>query len=204
MFENYFNNKINERKLIQVVDFIDYRGKTPEKSDYGIKLITAKNVKMHKFSEDPKEFIPEENYQNIMTRGFPNVDDVLFTTEAPLGNVCRIPMNLDKFCVGQRIVVLQPKKKITNSVYVEFTLTSKDFREEMFKKSSGSTVKGIKSKLLKELNIPIPPIELQNQFADFVKHIDKLKFRETITKLKNLCYNIFNIIQSKNLSEVKK
>ena len=49
-----------------------------------------------------------------------------------------------------------------------------------------------------------PPIELQNQFADFVKHIDKLKFRETITKLKNLCYNIFNIIQSKNLSEVKK
>ena len=47
-------------------------------------------------------------------------------------------------------------------------------------------------------------IELQNQFADFVKHIDKLKFRETITKLKNLCYNIFNIIQSKNLSEVKK
>lgn len=189
MFENYFNNKINERKLIQVVDFIDYRGKTPEKSDYGIKLITAKNVKMHKFSEDPKEFIPEENYQNIMTRGFPNVDDVLFTTEAPLGNVCRIPMNLDKFCVGQRIVVLQPKKKITNSVYVEFTLTSKDFREEMFKKSSGSTVKGIKSKLLKELNIPIPPIELQNQFADFVKHIDKLKFtiKQSIEKL-NLCY----------------
>lgn len=49
-----------------------------------------------------------------------------------------------------------------------------------------------------------PPIELQNQFADFVKHIDKLKFRETITKFKNLYYNIFNIIQSKSLSEVKK
>ena len=34
-----------------------------------------------------------------------------------------------------------------------------------------------------------PPIELQNQFADFVKHIDKLKFtiKESIEKL-NLCY----------------
>jgi type I restriction enzyme S subunit len=44
-------------------------------------------------------------------------------------------------------------------------------------------------KYLKELLFINPPIELQNQFADFVKHIDKLKFtiKQSIEKL-NLCY----------------
>ena len=83
---------------------------------------------------------------------------------------------------------------------MEFVFINANFRR--FSSSSGQPK--ITQEPLKNYDYILPPIELQNQFADFVKHIDKLKFRETITKLKNLCYNIFNIIQSKNLSEVKK
>ena len=177
MFEKYFINHLNEERLIQIVNFIDYRGKTPEKSLCGIRLITARNVKINYFSNDTIEYVPAENYEKIMTRGYPQIDDVLFTTEAPLGNVCRIPSDIGKFCIGQRIVTLQPNQNI-NSTYLEFALTTKQFRDKMFRKSSGSTVKGIKTKFLKELTIPVPPIELQNQFADFVKHIDKLKYND--------------------------
>ena len=176
LFGEYYMNHINEKQLDEICDFIDYRGKTPEKSESGIPLITAKNVKDNRFSIEPQEFIPEENYDDVMTRGIPRVNDVLFTTEAPLGNVCRIPDVYERFCVGQRLITMQPHTDVINSEYLEHALASAEFQEKMWQKSSGSTVKGIRSKLLVLLTIPVPPIELQNQFRDFVHQVDKSKF----------------------------
>lgn len=175
LFGEYYMNHINEKQLDEICVFIDYRGKTPEKSESGIPLITAKNVKDNRFSIEPQEFIPEENYDDVMTRGIPRVNDVLFTTEAPLGNVCRIPDVYERFCVGQRLITMQPHTDVINSEYLEHALASAEFQEKMWQKSSGSTVKGIRSKLLVLLTIPVPPIELQNQFRDFVHQVDKSK-----------------------------
>lgn len=70
--------------------FIDYRGKTPEKVSSGVKLITAKNVRMGYLKEEPQGFVTEKTYHEWMTRGFPQIGDLLFTTEAPMGNVCLV------------------------------------------------------------------------------------------------------------------
>lgn len=173
MFISYYGH--NEMPLNEVCKFIDYRGKTPEKSEKGIPLITAKNVKNNEFSIEPREFIPTENYDSIMTRGIPRINDVLFTTEAPLGNVCRIPAVYKKFCVGQRIITIQPNRGVLVSSYLEAALLRPEFQDKIWKKSSGSTVKGIRSKLLGELTIPIPPIEIQEQFEVFVEQTNKSK-----------------------------
>ena len=175
MFGDYYKSLVNEKKLYEICDFIDYRGKTPEKSKCGIPLITAKNVKEHCFCTDPQEFIPEDSYHDIMTRGIPKVNDVLFTTEAPLGNVCRIPDIYNKFCVGQRIITMQPYTEVINSEYLEYALASANFQDKVWQKSSGSTVKGIRSKFLISLTIAVPPINSQNQFADFVTQVNKSK-----------------------------
>jgi type I restriction enzyme S subunit len=55
---------------------------------------------------------------------------------------------------------------------------------------SGATREAITKQQIENLQIIVPPIELQNQFADFVKHIDKLKFtlKQTLEKLEN-CYH---------------
>ena len=168
--------KYPERELITVTSFIDYRGKTPTKSDRGVPLITAKNVRANGFSLEPREYIPEELFAEWMTRGFPRVGDVLFTTEAPLGNVCRIPNLYDRFAVGQRIVTMQVMQDVLDSSYLEHALKSDAFQRKIRQKSSGSTVTGIRSKLLEKLTIPIPPIALQREFATFVAKVDKLAF----------------------------
>ena len=101
--EMFGDGKYSERELITITNFIDYRGKTPTKSDTGVPLITAKNVRANGFSIEPREYMPEELFDAWMTRGFPRAGDVLFTTEAPLGNVCRIPNLYNRFAVGQRM-----------------------------------------------------------------------------------------------------
>lgn len=193
MFGEWFKNKTYYHQLSEICTFIDYRGKTPEKSESGIPLITAKNVKSNSFSFEPREYIPSENYREVMTRGIPKVNDILFTTEAPLGNVCRIPSIEGEFCVGQRLITMQPTDRIV-SEYLEYALLSEQFQNEMWKHASGSTVKGIRSKELVKLSLPVPLIELQNQFSDFVNQVDKLKF-EMEKGLKVLEDNINSLMQ---------
>ena len=55
---------------------IDYRGKTPEKTDAGIPLITAKIIKSGRI-ETPTEFIAVDNYEAWMRRGMPKAGDVV-------------------------------------------------------------------------------------------------------------------------------
>ena len=162
-----------EDTLQNLCTFIDYRGKTPEKVESGLPFITAKNIRMHRMSFDTLEYISKETYDRVMTRGFPQIGDVVFTTEAPLGNVCRIPFIETEFYIGQRIITMQTER--LEPAYLEYALSSDEFKRKIAEKSSGSTVTGIRSKLLEQLTIPVPPMALQKQFAAFVEQTDKSK-----------------------------
>lgn len=193
------DSNIEMKKLIDVVEFIDYRGKTPTKTEKGIPLITAKNVKKDYFSVEPREFIAEESYEERMTRGIPKVGDVLFTTEAPLGNVCLIPDLKEKFSVGQRIITMHPKDNL-KSEYLKYTLLSDKVQSDIYKKSTGSTVKGIKSKFLKEILIPIISYEKQTEFSNFLNKIENIK---NILKVqKQDLYKLFDIKNRELFAEV--
>lgn len=172
-FVEMFGKAFPEDTLINLCNIIDYRGKTPEKAESGLPFITAKNIKMHYMSLEPQEFITKQTYDEVMVRGFPKEGDVVFTTEAPLGNVCRIPHFDSEFYIGQRIVTLQAYKM--NSCYLEYALSDEKFIRQYQKKSSGSTVIGIRVRLLEQLTVPVPPLELQNQFAAFVEKTDRTK-----------------------------
>ena len=173
-FIELFGGVEDEDTLINLCTFIDYRGKTPDKSESGLPFITAKNVKMHHMSFETQEFISKDTYDQVMTRGFPRIGDVVFTTEAPLGNVCRIPYIETEFYIGQRIITMQTEQ--LEPAYLEYALSSDEFKRKIAEKSSGSTVTGIRSKLLEQLTIPVPPRALQKQFAAFVEQTDKSKF----------------------------
>ena len=175
-----------EDSLLNLCNIIDYRGKTPEKVEDGLPFITAKNVRMHQMNLEPREYISKETYDKVMVRGFPKEGDVVFTTEAPLGNVCRIPHFDTEFYIGQRIVTLQTEK--LEPVYLEYALSSDDFKTKYMGKSSGSTVTGIRVRLLEQLTIPVPPMELQEQFAAFVEQTEKSKLaiQQSLVKLELL------------------
>ncbi|MDS1119575.1 restriction endonuclease subunit S [Klebsiella pneumoniae] len=92
-------------ELGTLAKFIDYRGKTPTKTDSGIPLITAKNIRQGYISKEPREYIAEADYEKWMTRGIPSVGDVLITTEAPMGYIANINIE-GKFALAQRAICL--------------------------------------------------------------------------------------------------
>lgn len=149
-------------RLGEISNFIDYRGKTPHKINDGVKLVTAKNVKLGYFSSEPNEYISDYEYSTRMTRGIPKNGDIFFTTEAPLGNACLVGLK-DKFAVGQRIITIQPI--LIKSQYLLYIFLSKEFQKQLILKQSGATAKGIKSSKLIETIIQLPSLSIQNQIV---------------------------------------
>lgn len=150
-------------RLNDLYNFIDYRGKTPNKISCGIPLVTAKNVKAGYNDYSIKEYISEDEYQNRQSRGVSHKGDILFTTEAPLGNVSIA--DLDKFSAGQRIITFQAYHNFVKNRLMMFFMLSPSFQKILNANKTGTTVAGIKADKLKKVLIPLPPLAEQERIV---------------------------------------
>jgi type I restriction enzyme, S subunit len=109
----------------------------------------------------PEEFIDSGAYEKWMTRGFPREGDVLFTTEAPLGNVAQLDTD-ETVVIGQRLITLQPDERVLDKTFLKFALMSSPTQKAIFGQKTGATVLGIKAKLLKQIPISFP-VDVRSQ-----------------------------------------
>jgi type I restriction enzyme S subunit len=149
--------------LQDVVRFIDYRGRTPTKTTSGVPLITAKNIRRGFISETPREFVAETEFDRWMTRGLPRVGDVLFTTEAPMGNAA-VVRSEERFALAQRTITLAPYADFDGE-FLEMLLLSQWFGKELSKRATGMTATGIKAAKLRLIRIPVPPLGEQKRLV---------------------------------------
>ncbi len=151
-------------ELNQVFDFVDYRGKTPTKITEGVFLITASNIKKSYMDYTRKEYISHEEYQNRQSRGLTQKGDLLFTTEAPMGNAALC--DLDECSCGQRIITFKEYSEGTAlpALFMYFIL-SPQFQQQLLDNCTGTTAKGIKADKLKHFLIPLPPYEEQKRIV---------------------------------------
>jgi type I restriction enzyme, S subunit len=167
LFESHLQSVFTERSdrwvettIGQYIKFIDYRGKTPQKTESGVRLITAKNVKMGYLQDTPMEFVAPASYDMWMTRGIPRFGDVLFTTEAPLANVAQLNTE-EKVVFAQRIIIMQPDCSTLHSAFLKYLLLSPHVQERVRTEGTGATVQGIKASLLKSIKISFPSLAEQ-------------------------------------------
>lgn len=162
-----------QRKLIDVCDYVDYRGKTPIKTDSGVFLVTAKNVKDGYIDYGAsQEYISEDDYEEVMHRGKPEIGDVLITTEAPCGNVAQV--NRADIALAQRIIKYRGQSNIVDNTYLKYYLLSPEFQNILNAKSSGGTVKGIKGSILHQQEIKYPKYEEQFKIGSYFNNLDHL------------------------------
>jgi UPI00006A2470 related cluster len=148
---------------------IDYRGKTPRKTSFGIPLVTAKVVRSG-FIESPNEFISEGDYRSWMSRGYPEVGDVVLTTEAPLGEVGQVKYL--PIALAQRVVALRGRSGVLDNKYLLYLMQSREMREKLVARSSGTTVVGIRQSELRKIDVTLPPISRQRIVAHILGALD--------------------------------
>lgn len=157
-------------------NIIDYRGVTPKKlgMDWGngeIVALSAGNVKKGyiDFNADCY-FGSEQLYTRWMRNGHSKKDDIVFTLEAPLGNVALIP-DSKKYILSQRTILLQCDK-IANPQFIFQIFLSDGFQKYISDRATGSTAQGIKRQVFETLSIPLPPLPEQEAIAEALSDAD--------------------------------
>lgn len=131
-----FSEPWHVKRLNEITEYVDYRGKTPEKSDSGVFLVTAKNIRLGYIDyESSKEYIPIETYEGVMRRGKPLIGDVLITTEAPLGNVACI--DREDIALAQRVIKLRGLRTLILNTFLKYRLLSDNFQKIIYEKATG-------------------------------------------------------------------
>jgi type I restriction enzyme S subunit len=150
-----------------VAEKSDYRGKTPEKTQDGVFLVTAKNVRMGFIDyEGSQEFVAQDEYDEIMRRGLPKKGDILFTTEAPLGNVALV--DREDVALAQRVIRFRMKPEYFCDTFALYGMMSDHFQVQLQSLSTGSTAEGLKASKLPILRLVAPPIQEQRVIAEFL------------------------------------
>ncbi|MCU1574254.1 MAG: hypothetical protein JWO93_2336 [Micrococcaceae bacterium] len=143
---------------------VDYRGATPKKTDQGIFLVTARNVRKGFIDyAASSEYIAPEDYDSVMSRGIPAVGDILMTMEAPLGNVALV--DDPHVALAQRVVKFRPKNELVPE-FAAYAMNSPYFQSQLESRATGSTALGLKASKLIELRLAAPSRMEQQQIVE--------------------------------------
>lgn len=176
-----FTDDWEQRKLLGCIEKItDFRGRTPKKlgmdwSESGYLALSALNVKdgYIDFSQDV-HYGDQALYEKWMNGNELHEGQVLFTTEAPMGNVAQVPDN-KRYILSQRTIAFDVKEDIITENFLATLLRSPVVFNTLTSLSSGGTAKGVSQKSLAGVDVQIP-VDLKEQtlLADYFQSLDHL------------------------------
>ena len=176
-----FEEDWEQRKLLNCIQKItDFRGRTPKKlgmdwSESGYLALSALNVKdgYIDFSQDV-HYGNQALYDKWMSGNELHEGQVLFTTEAPMGNVAQVPDN-KRYILSQRTIAFDVKENIITEKFLATLLRSTAIFNTLTSLSSGGTAKGVSQKSLAGVDVQIPMnLNEQTLLADYFRNLDHL------------------------------
>ncbi|KQC84197.1 restriction endonuclease subunit S [Butyribacter intestini] len=120
-------------------------------------------------------YISVEHYNRLTNDDTkPQIGDLLMPSICNKGQVWMVDTTEPFYYKDGRVLCISPDRNIFNTKYLEYFMKAKTLVEYP-KLGSGSTFAEFKIFLLKDIDILIPPRNIQDEFADFVHQIDKSK-----------------------------
>jgi len=176
-FKGYEDEWGQSYLLDNIKKIIDFRGRTPKKlglswSENGYLALSALNVKNGyiDYTVEP-HYGDEELYYKWMSGNELKKNQVIFTTEAPMGNVAQVPDNKG-YILSQRVIVFDCYEERISNDFLAVLLRSSNINKKLTNLSSGGTAKGVSQKTLESLKVKAPSLKEQQKIGNFFKNLD--------------------------------
>lgn len=178
MFGDPMKNEMRwqENELDNVcIKITDGEHTTPKRELKGIYLLSARNVRNGFIDLSAGvDYIGDEEYNRISKRCSPEKNDILMSCSGSVGRVSIV--NVDyKFSLVRSVALIKPKSNLINSIYLNNYMLTLYFQHQILKYSKKSSQSNIFLGSIKKLKVHLPPLELQNQFAERVQKIEAQK-----------------------------
>ena len=193
-YEMFGDPVVNEKgwevkKLREVCECItDGDHMPPPKSDKGVPFVTIGNInkETRQIEFDKTFFVPKDYFDNIPYTKKPKKGDVLYTVTGSYGIPLLIAYDKE-FCFQRHIGLLRPNG-LVNSIYLYMWASNKSVKGQADVVATGIAQKTVSLNSLRGFNITLPPLPLQQLFAQRIELIEKQKaeVQQTIKILETL------------------
>lgn len=165
------------------------KGGNASYKETGISLIRSMNVHNNSFIYKDLAYIDDEQADKLSNVVVEESDILLNITGASVARSCIVPKEVLPARVNQHVSIVRCKQDVIQPMFLCRLFTNESYQKLLWSiaTSGGATREAITKQQEEELNVIVPPIEFQHQFAEFVKQVDKLKFEmeQSLIELEN-------------------
>ena len=185
------NEKGWEERTMQdlCVNIVDCPHSTPKKVDYitDYPCIRTSELRGGSISWATMQYLDEDEYNIRIARLKPEAGDIVFGREGTIGDAVILPLGYN-FSLGQRTMLLRADTSIVSNIFLHRIILSDWIRHQIEYVNVSSTVAHVNIKDFKKFTVPLPPLPLQQLFAQRIELIEKQKaeVQRTIADLETL------------------
>ena len=197
MFGDIFNTKFSMFKLEELCEFIkDGTHQTPKYTDdkiNGFKFLSSKDVTSGKISWESIKYIPEDLHNELYSKIAPKRNDILLAKNGTTGVAALVDCD-DIFDIYVSLAILRFHEG-NNPKYLLYAINSDGTKWQFNSSLKGVGVPNLHLGEIRKTKIPLPPLALQNQFADFVAEVDKsqLAIKKSLEELETLKKSLMQV-----------
>ena len=165
-----------DKELLGIVcDVRDGTHDSPQYYETGLPLVTSRNVTGGKIDLTNCSLICETDFKKINERSKVDIGDIIMPMIGTVGKPVIVDIEHNFAIKNVSLIKFRSDSRVLNN-YVRALLQSDYFDDAVLSKVRGGTQKFISLGDIRKLEILVPPMKLQEQFAVFVTQVDKSKF----------------------------
>lgn len=150
---------------------------TPTYVPAGIPFVTVKNMVTGKLDFSDTKFISEEEHKYISKVVKPERGDILVSKDGSIGIPC--PVDTDaEFSIFVSVALLKPIQKQINTDFLTYQIGSKAVQDQIQNSIKGIAIRHLHLEDFKRLEIIVPPLNLQEEFASVVAQVEQMRARQ--------------------------
>ena len=179
MFGDPVSNPLGwEKKMLKTVcvKLNDGTHFSPESFVEGeYKYVTAKNIKESGFDFTNITYVSEAVHRPIYERCNPELGDVLYIKDGVTTGIAMVNTLNEEFTLLSSVALLKQNRKIMDGYFLAAVLNNENMYSDIRSNMGGAAITRLTIAKLNMIQIIVPPLKLQQQFADFVHQVDKSK-----------------------------
>tara|TARA_B100001057_G_scaffold161284_1_gene161894 strand:+ start:3665 stop:6127 length:2463 start_codon:yes stop_codon:yes gene_type:complete len=177
-----YNKVVYENSIFEMVELrevcikITDGSHNPPKANKGAgyHMLSSRNIFNNELVLDETREIDKEGFDKEDKRTNVNDGDILLTCVGTIGRSLVVRNPPYRFTLQRSVCVLKPNKEYLNSEYLSYVLQSKICQEILIDNAHGVAQKGIYLKTIREIKIPLPPLEVQQEIVDKLEGYQKI------------------------------
>ena len=195
-FLEMFGDAVKNEKKWKKSDLKNYAkvrigpfGSLLHRDDYvtnGVPLVNPSHISAGKIIVDSELTISSKKMTELSAYVM-HEGDVVLGRRGEIGRCAVVTRKEDGFLCGTGSIFIRPTENL-NPIFLYNIISSASMRKNLENYAKGITMKNLNSGIIENLKIPVPPIELQTQFAQIVGKTEALKsqYQQSLQELDNL------------------